>query len=316
MGKVGGSRNFGFGKQLEWAGMNALADRFGQGHYGTQASHADRWVQFAQYAKSSGIKDARDVDLALVRSYASRLRNNVLAGKTSVAYAQNLLSTINVVLETMRADRKVRVSPSCLVGERSTVRTNAPVGLDRGLLHRASDALLTRNEQRVEAVAQLARELGLRFREASLLDARAALDQAHRLGQINITEGTKGGRGREIDRWIPVNTRALMALESAALLQVGARNVIPESMTFVQWRNHAYAVWTDVAAETGLKGFHDLRAAYACERYQTLTGFQAPVLAKERLAAKSADVAARVVIARELGHGRIDVVVAYVGSAA
>ena len=46
MGKVGGERNFGFGKQMAWAGRNALADRYGDGHYGTQAAHGDRWQQF------------------------------------------------------------------------------------------------------------------------------------------------------------------------------------------------------------------------------------------------------------------------------
>ena len=29
MGNVGGNRNYGYGKQLAWAGKNALADRYG-----------------------------------------------------------------------------------------------------------------------------------------------------------------------------------------------------------------------------------------------------------------------------------------------
>jgi hypothetical protein len=33
----------------------------------------------------------------------------------------------------------------------------------------------------------------------------------------------------------------------------------------------------DILHEHGLKGFHELRAAYACERYEQLTGFPAPV---------------------------------------
>lgn len=31
MGKIGGRRNFGYGKQMAWAGKNALADRYGEG---------------------------------------------------------------------------------------------------------------------------------------------------------------------------------------------------------------------------------------------------------------------------------------------
>lgn len=33
----------------------------------------------------------------------------------------------------------------------------------------------------------------------------------------------------------------------------------------------------EILHENGLKGFHELRAAYACERYEQLTGFPAPV---------------------------------------
>jgi len=35
MRKVGGGRNFGWGKQMEWAGKQALRAAFGGGHYGT-----------------------------------------------------------------------------------------------------------------------------------------------------------------------------------------------------------------------------------------------------------------------------------------
>ena len=31
MDKVGGNRNYGYGKQLAWAGKNALADYYGEG---------------------------------------------------------------------------------------------------------------------------------------------------------------------------------------------------------------------------------------------------------------------------------------------
>jgi len=32
MGRVGGERNFGYGKQMAWAGKNALSERYGDGH--------------------------------------------------------------------------------------------------------------------------------------------------------------------------------------------------------------------------------------------------------------------------------------------
>ena len=59
MGNVGGNRNFGFGKQMAWAGAQALRDSYGDGHYATVAAHSERWGQFAHWAKTmEGIRDA------------------------------------------------------------------------------------------------------------------------------------------------------------------------------------------------------------------------------------------------------------------
>ena len=69
MGKVGGERNFGYGKKMEWAGKSALADRYGDGHYATRAAHVERWGRFVSYAKAEGIKDARAVTRELMNTY-------------------------------------------------------------------------------------------------------------------------------------------------------------------------------------------------------------------------------------------------------
>jgi len=39
-------RNFGYGRQLSYAGPQALRDLFGGGHYGTVKAHSDRWLAF------------------------------------------------------------------------------------------------------------------------------------------------------------------------------------------------------------------------------------------------------------------------------
>jgi len=89
--------------------------------------------------------------------------------------------------------------------------------------------------------------------------------------------------------------------------------------------DESYAVFLQLtvlpARETlhqrGLKGFHELRAAYACERYEQLTGHAAPVngghcYRNER----DLDQKARQQISLELGHNRIDVMSAYIGGRA
>ena len=106
------------------------------------------------------------------------------------------------------------------------------------------------------------------------MNIATALKQVRTQGKINITSGTKDGRG-----------------------------------------NHTYSQWRLATANTDIKGFHDLRAAYACERYQQITGSPAPVVMGERIATKAQDLHARTIIALELGHNRTNVLVAYVGSA-
>jgi len=316
MSKVGGGRNFGYGKRLAWAGKNALQDRYGPGHFGTVASHLHRWNLFVSFLKTEcGVKDARDITIDLVDRYGSQLKQQVDTGSKKVAYAQNLLSTVNVVLTALRGDNHLAVSPSTLVGERTVVREYSPRTVDYSQLNHALKALESKNERPVLLVASLCRELGLRFREASLLNVHTALKQSRTGGRTNISEGTKGGRGKHADRWVSVSPQAQALLQQACGEAGPNKNLIPEQHNYVQWRNHAYAQWRLATDKTGIRGFHDLRAAYACERYQQITGRPAPVMSDGRTATKAQDHHARTIIALELGHNRINVVSAYVGSA-
>lgn len=313
MSKVGGRRNFGYGKQMEWAGKQALRDRFGNGRYGTVNGHAERWRRFANWClEERDIRDARWIDTDVVEDYARSLNDEVAAGM-SPAYAQNLLSSVNVVLEAMRNDGQVRVAPVAFVGRRSRLRTEPPAGLDQKTVRQCADGLRQNGNERVAATIEVARALGLRLKEASLLNARVALGQAKKHGAVNITAGTKGGRGHRVDRWVPVSGKVVGCLVRAAKAQGRGRNLIPSDLAWKQWNSHVHHVWVAVRDDHGLKKIHDLRAAYACERYRQLTGSAAPVIAGRLHAPRSDDRAARQTIGQELGHARIDVVSAYIG---
>ncbi len=314
MGKVGGSRNFGFGQKMAWAGKQVLRERHGDGHHRSVAAHAERWAHFVGWARDNcAIRDAREVDRATLDRFGKTLADKVREGNASVAYAQNLLSTVNVALEALRGDTRVRCSPSALVGQRSHVRGDPPAGMDRRAVQACAETLRARGHAHAAAVIELARELGLRVREASLLDARAAVGEAVHHGAIDVTEGTKGGRGRRVDRWVPVSATAREGLRRAAKVQGPARNLVPPQLSWRQWNDHLHHVWAGIRGQYGLGKLHDLRAAYACERYQRLAGAAAPATNSGRVASSEADRAARAVIAQELGHGRTDVVAAYVG---
>jgi hypothetical protein len=329
MSKVGGGRNYGYGKNINWAGKNALKDRYGEGHYGTVAAHQERWQRFVQFLKTDcHTKDARNITKAHIEQYGQHLKHQVNTGSMKVAYAQNLLSSVNVVLSVLRSDKQLTVSPSQLVGERTVVRSQCPITLthdkktdvsipgtvQNSQLNQAIRYLQSKDEHRAALTAGLCRTFGLRFKEASLLNIATALKQARTQSKINITAGTKGGRGKHADRWVPVTEKGITLL-TKAYKALGNNNLIPEQQNYIQWRNHAYSQWRLATANADIKGFHDLRAAYACERYQQITGSPAPVVTGERTVTKEQDLYARTIIALELGHNRTNVLVAYVGSA-
>lgn len=71
-------RNFGYGRQLSYAGPQALKDMFGGGHYGTVKAHCDRWQAFVKWCRSEqslGINDAQQIDRKEVTDYAAYLRD-------------------------------------------------------------------------------------------------------------------------------------------------------------------------------------------------------------------------------------------------
>ena len=167
----------------------------------------------------------------------------------------------------------------------------------------------------------MCRELGLRSREAALLDCQKALIQARENGVIDIERGTKGGRGKStvtspsrVQRLVPVSDTAMKALETAATLQSHKDNLVPEHQRLPDFLSLVRHYSGAVLKKHGLNNRHDLRAAYACERYQQITHHAAPVIAGKRECLKSADRKAREVIARELGHNRTDVVASYIAS--
>lgn len=55
-------------------------------------------------------------------------------------------------------------------------------------------------------------------------------------------------------------------------------------------------------------------ATYACNRYQALSSFEAPVIKGKRNAPKLLDISTRQEITEELGHSRLSVTNAYLGS--
>ena len=221
-------------------------------------------------------------------------------------------------MAALRGDQYVKLpSPSKALGmQRTGVRQSVPQGQDRKQVMQIVDALCRQHQQRAAAIVLLARATGMRLREAILADLPRLSREANDLGKINIQDGTKGGRaGASAPCWITVNDRISGALGFARQVSpAGSRNLIAPHKRYVNLLQAIVCPAREFLHVHNLKGFHELRAAYACERYEQITQHCAPINGGQccRLG-QHLDREARRRISYELGHGRIGVVGAYIG---
>lgn len=235
-------RNFGYGRQLSYAGRQALEDLFAGGHFATVKAHSDRWQAFVHWCRSEdgpGYNDARQIDRQTLQDYAAYLRQQIQQGELCIATAQNRLSSVNRTLAALRGNQDVRIiSPSQALGQqRSNVRTRAPDGQDHQQVQRLLHTLAEQQHERVAAIVMLARATGMRLREAILADRPRLQREAVHLGRINIQDGTKGGRsGASAPRWIIATEQVNAALQLA-------RDASPPRSRNLLARDESYAAF-------------------------------------------------------------------------
>lgn len=260
-------RNFGYGRQLSYAGPQALKDLFAGGHFATVKAHSDRWQAFVRWCRSEdgpGFNDARQIDRQTLHEYAAYLRQQIQQGELCIATAQNRLSSVNRTLAALRGDQDVRIAnPSQALGQqRSSVRTRAPDGQDHQQVRRVLEALGERHHERVAAIVRLARATGMRLREAILADLPRLQREAEHLGRINIQDGTKGGRsGASAPRWIAANEEVKTALQLARhAAPAGSRNLLARDESYALFLQRTVLPAREMLHEQGLRAFMN------CER--------------------------------------------------
>ena len=308
------SRNFGLGQRdMAKAGQVALENsaKSGAVSFSTAATNGERWNSFTAWAKENDVKKMENVTPELVKEYGQELAERVSQGEMAAATAQNYVSAVNSVMTIATKGEWQSVSPTkaCGIEQRSAVRQDAPGALDRAAYGRAVEAVRDQVGERAGAAVELCRELGLRSKEASLLDARGALAEAREHGAVTVDAGTKGGREREVPITSPAQVEAL---QRAAAAQGGDRSMVPEGQSWAAWREGELRDAREIVQEHTGGGLHDLRASYACQRYESLAGHAAPCTGAA-IQDKDRDAAARLAISEELGHGRADVTSEYLG---
>lgn len=314
-------RNFGYGRQLSYAGPLALRDLFDGGHYGTVKAHSGRWQAFVRWCRSKdgpGLNDARQIDQQILLDYAEHLRQQVEQGTIGIATAQNRLSSVNRTMAALRGDQSVKVpSPSMALGMRRTsVRRSVPQGQTHEQVKRIVDVLCEHQMPRAAAIVQLARATGMRLREAILADLPRLKHETVHCGKINIRDGIQGGRSRASAlRWITVNDPICDALKFAEQVSPnGSHNLLAPNESYVDLQRQIVRPAREILHSHNLKGFHELRVAYACERYEQITHHLAPINGGRCYQLdRRLDQDARVQISYELGLGRIDLLSTYIG---
>jgi len=303
------SRNFGWGSR-DMADAGRIALQSTSASFSTIGTHIERFQQFKNFAKENGIGRMERITPELVIEFGKIQADKVDAGQLEPSYAQNLVSSINSVMKAATRNEWRSVSPTkdCKISQRDNVRKTATP--EREKVQNTINEMKGQGNERVAAIAQLAMDLGLRSKEASLINAKAALEQAQNKGVVSISDGTKGGRERELKIQ---NERQIETLRNAAAVQGNHRSLVPSNQSWKGFRGGELRNGRETVAQgTGSRGIHDLRATYAAERYQAIMGHPAPCNGGT-ITDKQADLEARQTIAEELGHGRISVVSSYIG---
>jgi len=313
-----GTRNYDLGtRDMKAAGRVALEE--GMQSFSSIDTMADRWNLFVDYVREHHAIGRMELITAdVVIAYGQSLADRIDVGELEPATAQNYVSAVNRILEIARGDRHVAVSPTRDCG----IPLRSGIAMDSQLVSTNEHFnWLSSVDKLLKILLRLQRAYGLRFEESAKFDARNA-DAYIRAELLPVTNGTKGGRQREIPICMSAQNQILRVAKE---YQGNHHSLIPADMTYAEFRRHCYRI----ATAQGIR-FHRERHTYAYLRYKRLIGAEPPVMVGiphgdahyEWLAvqlrifpveAKERDQAVRAQIAQELGHSRIEVTNAYLG---
>ena len=152
---------------------------------------------------------------------------------------------------------------------------------------------------------------GTKRREVAIKFTPSYADRGDRLSVRGST--AKGGRPRE--REVPVLTDSQRRLLDEARELAGGGALIPPGRNYAEQRK----VYEDQTRAAGLDHMHGLRHAFALDRYEDLAGWKAPAAGGPRRrdlddVRRGIDTAARLKIASELGHSRLEIARVYLAA--
>jgi hypothetical protein len=317
------ARNFGLrSRDIAMAAKNALIE--GLQSYSSIATMTSRFRKFSEWEMQTyGVKDLRWISKEHLEAYAIHMADTVKKGQLEVSTAHNYISAVNRVMQIARADKQVHVKASEYLDNRTSICTVNKAFTQVEIDKINQIPIISSYTENQKLIGHLTDQFGLRFKECCLLNIKQVIYTAINEGRIRVELGTKGGRAR----YVPVRTYSqIIYLQKAVQLQGKGRSLIPVTMNYREWKDKMYKL----AEKADIRGWHGGRHAYAQRRYYELTGVQCPVVVGIQhgshhihyiasqlnisfQAAKEKDKRVRKIVAKELGHRRIDITDKYLG---
>jgi len=283
--------------------LKALGYRHKEGSFATQANRRAMLRQMGEQLLAAGYNQLHVYDLK--GRHLNALLKQWAADGLSAATQKNRMAVLRWWAEK--------------IGKADMVKpTNSTYGIERRQTIPAVSKARTLPGEKLSQVRspyvrmslELQRAFGLRRQEAIKIKPWQA-DQGTRL----VLQGSwcKGGRPRDI----PIRTLAQReVLEKAkVLVKMKTAALIPPTKRYVD----QLRCYEGQTRRAGLDHLHGLRHAWAHDRYLELTGFACPVRGgpmREAMTPEQVhrDAEARAIIATELGHGRLEIAAAYLGT--
>ena len=280
--------------------LKTLQARHREGAFNTRRDRAYVLDQAAHMLHALGFRRLRATGLK--RKHVNALVAEWQRRGLATGTMKNRMSALRWWAERVGRPGVVATNAAHGIGERRYVTNeDRSAVLDPDKLGRVSDAHV-RMSLELQAAFGLRREEAIKFTPA----------YADRGDRVRIKASwAKGGRAREIPIW----NEGQRAVLDAARRLAGGRSLIPGGRSYAAHRK-VYERQTDAA---GLSRMHGLRHGFAQARYEALTGWKAPAAGGPRRrslgpARRRIDTAARMKIARELGHGRREIASVYLGA--
>jgi site-specific recombinase XerC len=223
----------------------------------------------------------------------------------SVAYVQNLLTTIRRMLTWLGKPDAVPALNLLVVDPKNAARTYTAVrpktltakGIDPQVVFQELDAICKIAGMQL----RLMLSFGLRVEETLMLRPQIADKGTY----LAVSEGTKGGKYREVPIETPTQVDALNAAKAIASEHPKGLVSLPRRRSLDQAKRRFHYLCAKVGLTKKTLGVtaHGMRHQYANEQFEALTGEKPPVLGGKPVERELARIANKAV-SRQMGHER------------